>query len=144
MFPTPTNPIRTFSMTRRLSDTTARMSIKLENVVPWGRSMDEYVRLFDLDSAALDSKILGVGDGPASFNAEMHATGRRVVSCDPIYVFSGEQIRSRVQATHDPMIAAVTQHPELFVWETIHSPAELSRVRMGAMEQFLADYDAGR
>src|SRR5215217_4172967 len=106
MFPTPTNPIRTFSTAGRLSDTTPRMSIKLENVVPWGRSMDEYVRLFDLDDAALNSRIVGVGDGPASFNAEMHAAGRRVVSCDPIYVFSGERIRSRVEATHDPMIAA--------------------------------------
>ena len=75
------------------------MSMKLEQVVPWGRSMGEYVHMFDLSEVDLARTILGVGDGPASFNAEMHARGRRVVSCDPIYVFKSDQIRSRVEAT---------------------------------------------
>src|SRR2546423_10745039 len=58
----------------------AAVSMRLEEVVPWGRSMWEYTHMFDLDEAALSSqKILGVGDGPASFNAEMHELGRRVV-----------------------------------------------------------------
>src|SRR6476659_5271841 len=99
----------TVSIARRLSGTTRRMSMHLDSVVPWGRSMHEYVRMFDLDDAVLDSKILGVGDGPASFNAEMHARGRRVVSCDPIYVFSGDQIRARVEATRDKLVAAVIE-----------------------------------
>jgi hypothetical protein len=39
--------------------------------------MWEYAHMFDLDDATLASaKILGVGDGPASFNAQMHALGR--------------------------------------------------------------------
>ena len=73
------------------------MRVKLQEVVPWGRSMWEYAHMFDLSDADLATKhILGVGDGPASFNAEMRERGRRVVSCDPIYFFTGEQIRSRV------------------------------------------------
>src|SRR6185295_13865967 len=76
---------------------TAAMSMRLEQVVPWGRSLWEYAHMFDLDEATLASaKILGVGDGPASFNSEMHALGRRVVSVDPIYVFAADQIRARV------------------------------------------------
>src|SRR5215218_2737621 len=141
MFPTPTKPMRTLSIACGLSGTTCRMSIKLESVLPWGRSMDEYVRMFDLDDAALRSRILGVGDGPASFNSEMRAAGRHVVSCDPIYCFSGEQIRSRVEATRHQLIAAVRDHCELFVWDIIHSPEMLSEMRMNAMEKFLADYD---
>jgi hypothetical protein len=59
--------------------------MRLEHVVPWGRSLWEYAHIFDLGEAELASlRIVGVGDGPASFYAEMRARGRRVVSVDPI------------------------------------------------------------
>ena len=41
----------------------------LDQVVPWGRSFDEYRRMFALTDADLSRVILGCGDGPASFNA---------------------------------------------------------------------------
>jgi hypothetical protein len=74
----------------------------------------------------------------------MGERGRRVVSCDPIYRFRGEQIRSRVEATGERMVAAAREHADLFNWDVIKSPEELGRVRMGAMERFLADYDGGK
>ena len=120
------------------------MSLQLEEVVPWGRTMDEYVRMFDLSAADLELRILGVGDGPASFNAEMTQQGRRVLSFDPIYRFNGQQIRGRVEATCGRMVAAAREHADLFNWDVIKSPEELGRVRMGAMERFLADYDGGK
>ena len=49
------------------------MVMKLEKVVPFGRSLAEYKSMFALADNALDTKIIGVGDGPASFNAEMYA-----------------------------------------------------------------------
>src|SRR5574340_823532 len=73
--------------------------INLERVVPWGRSLDEYIRMFDLTESDLSSRILDCGGGPAGFNAEMHARGHNVVSCDPIYEFSGEEISRRIDAT---------------------------------------------
>src|SRR5687768_14967529 len=127
----------------RFSATTPGVSIKLEQVVPWGRSMSEYVHMFHLGDADLARKILGVGDGPASFNVEMHARGRRVVSCDPIYVFSGPQIRSRVRATHDQLVEFARQHRDTFVWRHLASPEHMGEVRLAAMERFLLDYDAG-
>ncbi len=45
--------------------------MKLENVVPWGRSLAEYQAMFALSEEELQKRILGCGDGPASFNAEM-------------------------------------------------------------------------
>src|SRR5687767_16022272 len=113
--------------------------MKLEQVVPWGRSMREYVHMFDLSEADLGRKILGVGDGPASFNVEMHARGRRVISCDPIYVFSAEQIRSRVEATHDRMVAFARQHHDTFVWRHLRSPEHMGEARLAVMEHFLRD-----
>ena len=120
------------------------MRVKLEEVVPWGRSMWEYAHMFDLGDADLSTKkILGVGDGPASFNAEMHELGRRVVSCDPIYVFSAEQIRSRVQATHDRLVEFARQHHDTFTWRHLNSPEHMGEVRLATMERFLLDYADG-
>ena len=59
----------------------------LSSVVPWGRSFDEYVRMFALAESDLESRILGCGDGPASFNVEATRRGATVVSCDPLYQF---------------------------------------------------------
>lgn len=47
------------------------MGFTLDKVVPWGRSYDEYVSMFDLSGADLGVRILGCGDGPAEFNAAL-------------------------------------------------------------------------
>lgn len=39
------------------------MGLVLDNVVPWGRSYEEYVAMFVLDTHDLGLKILGCGDG---------------------------------------------------------------------------------
>ncbi len=43
------------------------MTVKYKNVVPWGRSYDKYLRMFDLGETDINKKILGCSDGPASF-----------------------------------------------------------------------------
>lgn len=45
--------------------------MKLDKVVPFGRSLDEYIKMFHLSSEDLPQRILGVGDGPASFNLSL-------------------------------------------------------------------------
>src|SRR5437667_289641 len=82
--------------------------MQLEQVVPWGRSMWEYAHMFDLDEAALSSlNILGVGDGPASFNAAMPALPRRVVSVDPVYVFAPHESPRRALAARGAVVCGV-------------------------------------
>jgi hypothetical protein len=49
--------------------------MELKEIVPWGRTLAEYQLMFDLSEVDLKSKILGCGDGPASFNTEMTAQG---------------------------------------------------------------------
>jgi hypothetical protein len=75
--------------------------------------------MFDLTNVDLETQILGCGDGPASFNAEMKALGHTVVSVDPIYQFSADQIRQRVQATYDPIISQVRQNSHRYRWHTL-------------------------
>jgi hypothetical protein len=116
----------------------------LANVVPWGRSFDEYCRMFNLSAEDLGLRILGCGDGPASFNAEATRQGARVVSCDPIYRWDAERIRERIEATFDQVLGQAQENADEFVWDSIRSVEELGRIRMAAMEAFLRDFDGGK
>jgi hypothetical protein len=120
------------------------MSVTLDHVVPWGRSLDEYRRLFALSDADLGLRILGCGDGPASFNCEMSVLGHAVVSCDPIYVFSKGQIEQRVRETYDAIISQVKQNPQNYVWDYFQDADALGRHRLATMKRFLEDFDAGK
>lgn len=115
----------------------------LDQVVPWGRSFEEYSSMFAITDADLAGRVLGCGDGPASFNAE--ATRRRaaVVSCDPIYRFGGVDLEARIANTFDQVIDQTRQNQHEFVWDAITSVEELGRVRMAAMQAFLNDYEVG-
>lgn len=120
------------------------MGFSLDNVVPWGRSLAEYEAMFGLTEADLGKRILCCGDGPAAFNHGWTQRGGSVVSVDPVYQFAGEGIRDRIHATYDEIIEKVRQNQSEFVWSTIGSPEELGQVRMAAMEEFLADFAAGK
>ncbi len=120
------------------------MAFQYASVVPWGRSYDEYLRMFDLGAAELGGRILGCGDGPASFNCEMSRRGRRVVSVDPLYRLGRGEIERRIEETYDDVIGQTRRERHRFVWDAIPSVEELGRVRMTAMRAFVGDYDAGR
>jgi hypothetical protein len=116
----------------------------LDQVVPWGRSFDEYQRMFALTAADLRLRIVGCGDGPASFNAEATRRGTTVVSVDPIYQWSAAQIRERIAAACDQILEQAWINAGEFVWDSIRSVEELGRIRMAAMQEFLEDYEAGK
>jgi hypothetical protein len=120
------------------------MAFKYKEAVPWGRSFDEYQRMFDLSKKDLARKILGCADGPASFNAEMFRQEHRVVSCDPLYEFSADQIKQRIDSTYDQVIRQTRLNKEKFHWDVISSPEELGRIRLEAMHDFLGDFEHGK
>jgi hypothetical protein len=120
--------------------------MQLHEVVPWGRSLDEYRRLFSLSETDLKGRLLGCGDGPASFNAELAALAKtqRLVSVDPLYAFTGPEIASRVEQTYETIISNVKRNPDRFVWTYFRNPDALGAARLNAMKIFLNDYEAGR
>jgi hypothetical protein len=120
------------------------MGVTLDNVVPWGRSYEEYVRMFGLTEADLALRILGCGDGPAAFNSALTKQGGTIVSVDPVYAFTTEQIKSRITETRETVIAQLRENHGDYLWEAIPSVEQLGNLRMSAMETFLADYDAGK
>ena len=120
------------------------MAFELKEIVPWGRSFQEYVGMFALSEEDLTKPILGCGDGPASFNAELTRRGGAVVSVDPLYAFGPDEISQRLDETFDAVMAQTRQNEDEFVWEHIRSVDELGRIRMEAMRDFLSDYPQGR
>ncbi|KST66113.1 hypothetical protein [Mastigocoleus testarum] len=116
--------------------------MKLNEVVPWGRSLEEYKSMFNMNETDLNKKILGCGDGPASFNSEMTALGYSVISIDPIYQFSAVQIKERIQANYEPIISQVKQNDDRYMWNNFRDADELGRARLAVMEKFLSDYQA--
>lgn len=120
------------------------MGFALDEIVPWGRSYEEYIRMFDLSEADLQGRILGCGDGPAGFNAVLTKRGGSVVSLDPIYAFDAAQIRNRISDTYETVMAEMRKNQSDYVWDVITSVEELGRIRMSAMETFLSDFDSGK
>jgi len=119
------------------------MKFKLESVIPWGRSMQEYVRMFDLKPDELHLKIIDCASGPASFNTEMNRQGYQVISCDPIYQFTASAIAQRIQETYQTVINAAQENRDNYLWEEIQSPEQMAQIRMAAMQQFLEDLPLG-
>jgi len=120
------------------------MEYDLCNVFPWGRSFADYVRMFDLTEEELGSRFLCCADGPAAFNSEMTKMGNSVVSCDPLYVFSADEIRKRIDDVYEDIIEETRQKRDDYVWSMYASPEEAGGVRMAAMREFLADYEQGK
>src|SRR5690242_18954646 len=114
--------------------------MQLNQIVPWGRSAREYEGMFKLAPGDWLRRILGCGDGPASFNAEWTRQGGKVVSCDPIYQFSREEIQARFDASVDLVMSQVHKQPLDYVWSFHGSPEELLATRRRALSEFLADY----
>ncbi len=120
------------------------MRFSLDEVVPWGRTFDEYVDMFALDGDDLAQRIIGCADGPAAFNAELSHMGGSVVSVDPLYQFTVQDIESRIDDTFDIVMEQTRRNAFEFTWNRIRSPKELGQLRMKAMSEFLADFPQGR
>lgn len=120
------------------------MSFMLKDVVTWGRNFTEYVNMFNLTEKDLNKKIAGFGDGPASFNYEATQKGCNVISFDPVYQFSKEELRQRIEEVRIVVMQQMRENMDNYVWKNIKNLDELENTRMSAMHLFLSDYECGK
>ena len=118
--------------------------MKLENIVPWGRNLSEYVAMFMLTNDDLNAKILGCGDGPSSFNTEVDLNDGSVISIDPLYAYSKQEIMHRIDEVTEEVMEQVVKNKDNFVWKIISSPGMLYEMRIESMTEFLMDYNEGK
>lgn len=120
------------------------MAFKLSGVVPWGRNFEEYRLMFRLTDDDLKKRIAGFGDGPACFNRELTERGGSVISFDPIYQFTKDDIEKQIEEVRVEVMEQTRQNRDNYVWTKIKSLDELEDLRMSAMKRFLEDYDSGK
>lgn len=120
------------------------MAFQLKDIVPWGRNFSEYLEMFALSDDDLSKPILGCGDGPAAFNAELTRQGGTIVSVDPLYSYDADEISQRIDETFDQVIRETIMNMNEFVWQNIRSVDELVKIRMDAMNDFISDYPKGK
>jgi hypothetical protein len=119
--------------------------MKLENIVPWGRSKKEYMEMFNLTQEdVLNKKILGCGDGPSSFNTEVDYDGGEIVSIDPLYAYSKKEIMQRIDEVASVVMEEVKANADKFVWKNIPDVESLEHIRIESMMEFLMDYEDGQ
>ena len=108
------------------------MSLNLDEVIPLGRCLGEYRKMFSLEPSDLKLAILDCAGGTASFNAEMTRLGNKVISCDRIYRLTAGQIRAHLAAQANLCS---------YRWDYyFQSPPHIAQVRRNATEEFLEDF----
>lgn len=120
------------------------MAFKLNSVVPWGRNMNEYKLMFQLNEEDMSKKIAGFGDGPACFNCEMTKRNGNVTSFDIIYQFSLSDIEKRIEKVRVEVMHQMRENADNYVWKNIKNLDDLENTRMSAMRKFLSDYEKGK
>ena len=118
--------------------------MKLNEVVPLGRTFTEYQAMFSLNKADLNKKILDCGGGPSSFNYEMKMQNKEITTIDPIYQFNKEDIKKMIDETFDDVMAQGKANKDDYIWKNIKTGEELAETRMYAMKTFLNDFEAGK
>ena len=88
-------------------------------------------------------KLLDCAGGPASFNAQLSDRGYSVISCDPIYQFTSEEIASRIEETRPLISEGVRANYDNYIWQSIQSVEQLIKIRIDAMQEFLQDFPVG-
>jgi hypothetical protein len=112
-------------------------------IAPYGRSFEEYCLMFALEERDRVKRVIGVGDGPCNFNAEATRRGWRVVSVDPLYGLPREEVKARVQAAIEPMVASVALTPQHWTWSRHKDATALSEHRRATVRDFTGDLAEG-
>jgi SAM-dependent methyltransferase len=112
---------------------------QLGGIVPWGRNAAEYEAFFQLSGLPHACRVLDCGGGPASFAAEWGARGYFVVSTDPIYRQTPQQIAAGFEPTSRRMLRGMHEARDRFDWSFYGSPEEVVERRRNALRDFLAD-----
>lgn len=119
--------------------------MELKTIIPMGRSFADYRDMFCLDEDGLTKmRILGCGDGPASFNMEATRLGASVHSVDPLYAFSALEIKARIDETFEDNFRQIVADKGKFVFTRYPDIEAHKQARKDAMDAFLSDYEGGR
>lgn len=114
---------------------------QIDRVACFGRTMNEYVEMFNLDLELLKgTSILDCASGPASFAAEAQRKNIKVVACDPLYSKPIDEIMESAQHDIPACIRETQRHRDRFVRNTNEDDVNFLNEKLKALTLFAADY----
>lgn len=117
-----------------------RDAFVFDDVAIFGRSLNEYVNMFNLDLNLLKGKrILDCNAGPAAFACQAAANGIDVIACDPSYHHDVLTLRNRIYKDAESLEKKHEESSSLLYQQAPPVPE-----RLKAMEIFLADFPVGK
>ena len=69
--------------------------------------------------------------------------GGNIISLDPIYQFSKQELVGRLEETRGIVMEQMRQNQDHYKWDRIKSLEELEQVRLSAIQMFLDDFEQG-
>jgi hypothetical protein len=114
--------------------------MKLEEVYPWGHTLADYRKIFQLVDEDLSKRLISFADGTASVNSELGEFGHTMVSVDPIYQFSTTDIDLRLNA----VLSQSEQYQRRLSSDERQHAIKIADTSAKATRAFLADFDLGR
>ncbi|VVB69025.1 Uncharacterised protein [uncultured archaeon] len=101
--------------------------------------------MFALSEEDLEKRFLDCASGPASFNASLTMRGGRIISLDPIYCLSSDEITGRINEAYNMIIGQLKEMMmRTYSMDHYHnSLEEYCQVHINTMKEFLYDYNDG-
>ncbi len=120
-----------------------RRVLNLDRVVFIGRSLSEYVWMFNLDLTNFkDLEILDCPSGASSFVAEAldKYNVKKAIGCDLMYDNDPSIIEKRGRDDLEYMIDRLSKVPDFYDWKIYSNIEELRKARASSLEKFISDY----
>jgi hypothetical protein len=105
-----------------------------------GRTFEEYLKLFDLDSSSLSGSVLDCPGGPSSFTAVARSMGVEAYAVDPQYGRPVSAMAADCERAVDDTEDQLRAKRDQFVWDYYGSVETRCRHLRAAGQRFLADY----
>ncbi|KTD38657.1 hypothetical protein Lnau_0467 [Legionella nautarum] len=116
----------------------------MRKLVLWGHHADEYQEMFDLSKEDMNARIVEYGCGPSAVNAELTATTKNIISCDPLFNLDKDTLYTKVTLVFADMVSRVLKDQEKFDFSRYGSPQLLVDERQEGIAKFFADYEKGK
>lgn len=116
----------------------------MRETILWGQHIDEYQQMFGLADSDINARLLEYGCGATAVNAQLHARGRTVISCDPLFSLDQERLDQSVQSTFDEAVQHLNIAHDQYDFSYYGNFTSLIAKRREGISTCLADYEVGR
>jgi hypothetical protein len=118
--------------------------LDIERIAFFGRTYDEYMRIFDLDVSMLSKgRILDCPAGASSFTAEARMKGFDAAACDVMYGMSADELFAKGREDLRHVFDKFDEVSHLYTWKCYKDKDEVMSLRKRALDSFAHDFSEG-